>query len=422
MKWFWKKKYNGRLPLLPMNFSVEIFYEIFSHLNQFDILQVILINKQFYELGIRELYKCLLVDNGTDRYIISQHMRTSFTTKYTIIDGIQLFKKKVFKRKRMKFVQLVIFRRDTCLDAIYQDMIRKYPWVEIRIMDPDFMSDKGPFYTNQKLKLQAKTLTRLKIEPNLFIKVEDDNYSIIEYVINTTPTPVLLSSIPKLKRLETLCILDPQSNHLITDLQSSQLSDICLKTLILKVSSIQLSSLGEIFNLTTITKLKLEFTKNVAAPYEELKTLTSNLPRLNSISINWRFTNAVIIMDYLVGKNIRHISVKTNEEIDYSYLKYYPTNFMKHQQLISLHLWGNPPTPPPPVKTRSRLISWFSKKETPCDDLHTSKINAIRGFIDGGFPNLNQIILNGWFFMITGKREVKLEHWPNSHMSCICCF
>ncbi|RLV90097.1 hypothetical protein JA1_004825 [Spathaspora sp. JA1] len=295
-----------------VSLAEETILAILIYLNQFDIMNIRLLNKKLNRIGSIKLFSSIYVylpefttlEQGLSK---SKTIYWSFFIDYTSITGYNNFKK-LIDTKQLSLVRNVVLwinNPNEYSDYCYNYLIQNCPWVDVGV---DSYNHK--MFKQQFARLDKISLLSLHSEYLFHINIEE-NFSIRElYIIGKRrESRDPFSLIPKLKGLTLLYIDDNGDKDMIDDFNKWNISGLKLKTLGLHVSKVALKELDKVFVLDEIVSFELHFVDNVK-PYKDLKWLCSQMKKLRIIHITGHKLSFEKVMHELSGHRLYQICLE----------------------------------------------------------------------------------------------------------------
>ncbi|RLV90098.1 hypothetical protein JA1_004822 [Spathaspora sp. JA1] len=305
---------TNRRELNFLSLPEEIIFEILTYLNQFDAMNIRLLNRNLNQIGSIKLFRSIFVylpelTAVTVGLFKSKIRYGPFFINYTSVSGHNNFKK-VLNMKQLSLVKnVVLYIHNPNKDSYYcySSLIQRCPWITV-----DVDSSCNNMFKNQISRLDKISQLRIR-DDFLFTNDINDNYSIRELYISGSrkkrADPIVL--IPKLKGLILLYIDNPLENDLLGHFKECKISGLKLKKLGLRVPVLALKKLNEVFVLDDIVTFELHF-YGKSKPYVGLRRLCSQMNKLGSIHISWCNVSFEKVMQQLLGLRLYQIKLESH--------------------------------------------------------------------------------------------------------------
>ncbi|RLV94748.1 hypothetical protein JA1_001607 [Spathaspora sp. JA1] len=233
----------------------EILYEIVCYLNQSHLLQVMLVNRILHTISVRKLYGYIYVQTSSVRRLaVRDYVETPLHLKYTIIDGREKLMSLLRQKSLLPFVHEILFQGDD--SGIAMGLLRLFretlTWVDV-VLNYNSMGE-----VNSEETYLYRNLVLIRDNQFLF---EEDNDSIESLTIlppsATQDYPGDLSFIYRLKSLRKLklTIQTKDTLRLFKSKLPKKLNIEELSLVFQNLNGICLTSLNNLFNLSTVTSL-----------------------------------------------------------------------------------------------------------------------------------------------------------------------
>ncbi|RLV95532.1 hypothetical protein JA1_001061 [Spathaspora sp. JA1] len=302
------KRFKTPLDSLPD----EILALIFSNINQYDAINIGLLNKKLNQLVSVKLFKSLYVLLYMTELETPFEMKKSkfayspLMIKYTVVNGYDnlnlVIKSPQFQLVKNVFLKFYYPRYYSCNSYSY--LTENCPWITIGVQS--YRKDMTEKQFSSIDRISELHVSEWGYFPEIEYNVSIKRLNILGFTRSSSDP---LALIPKLKSLTALCIHDDVETNIFDHFKEKNISGLKLKQLSLRVPQLSIREMDQMFELTEIELLDLYFYIPVEA-YDDLKWLCTKMTKLGNISVGWSNVSFERVMNSLVGHRFYEIELK----------------------------------------------------------------------------------------------------------------
>ncbi|RLV95503.1 hypothetical protein JA1_001063 [Spathaspora sp. JA1] len=308
LKYFRKMKNPNLTPLDSL--PAEVLALIFSNINQYDAMNIRLLNKNLNKLASVRLFNSIYLISFRTRLkspFKIKNSKSALMIKYTVVHGYDNFRQ-VLAMPQLQLVKNVVFvcmRPSDCENYCYTYLHENCPWITVDVNSYNTtMVEKQFSRINRisKLHLHNQVYFDLDIENNVSIKR-------LNILGSRHRDSDPLAVIPKLKSLTALFICETAEINILGHFKMKGIWRLKLKQLELRVPQLSIREMDQVFELNEIGSLELYFYRTSDA-YDDLIWLFTKMPKLRNISVGWIDVSFERVMHSLSGHKFYEMEIK----------------------------------------------------------------------------------------------------------------